>query len=122
MKMAQRFTPRWVICLGTPGSSRRAWRGMFDPSMRMERAWPRIQFPLSVRVAKHYTELGTDGYGRSDTRANLRRHFEVDRFHVAQAATAGLAADDKMTEKNVSRRSSFTRSMRRKRIRCTREA
>jgi pyruvate dehydrogenase E1 component len=28
--------------------------------------------------------LGTDGYGRSDTRANLRRHFEVDRFQVAK--------------------------------------
>jgi pyruvate dehydrogenase complex dehydrogenase (E1) component len=33
-----------------------------------------------------YSVLGTDGYGRSDTRANLRRHFEVDRFHVAHAA------------------------------------
>jgi pyruvate dehydrogenase E1 component len=49
----------------------------------------------------HYTVLGTDGYGRSDTRDNLRRHFEVDRFHVAQAAIAVLAADGKMTAKDV---------------------
>jgi pyruvate dehydrogenase E1 component len=30
--------------------------------------------------------LGTDGFGRSDTRANLRRFFEVDRYHIAVAA------------------------------------
>lgn len=51
----------------------------------------------------HYTVLGTDGFGRSDTRANLRRHFEVDRFHVAQAAIATLAAEGKMTAKDVAR-------------------
>ena len=30
--------------------------------------------------------LGTDGFGRSDYRATLRRFFEVDRHHVAVAA------------------------------------
>jgi pyruvate dehydrogenase E1 component len=43
-----------------------------------------------------YTVLGTDGYGRSDTRENLRRHFEVSRYYVAQAAVAALAAEGKM--------------------------
>ena len=38
-----------------------------------------------------YTVLGTDGFGRSDTRANLRRFFEVDRYYIAQAAIAALA-------------------------------
>jgi pyruvate dehydrogenase E1 component len=38
-----------------------------------------------------YVVLGTDGYGRSDTRAALRRFFEVDRAHVALAALEGLA-------------------------------
>ncbi len=37
-----------------------------------------------------YLVLGTDGYGRSDTRANLRRHFEVDRNQVAYTALYGL--------------------------------
>ncbi|HVI57902.1 MAG TPA: pyruvate dehydrogenase (acetyl-transferring), homodimeric type [Luteimonas sp.] len=62
-------------------------------------------YPEQIRafVPGHYTVLGTDGYGRSDTRDNLRRHFEVDRFHVAQAAIAALAADGKMTAKDVSR-------------------
>ena len=54
-------------------------------------------------VPMHYTVLGTDGFGRSDTRANLRRHFEVDRFHIAHAAIAALAAEGKMTGKDVTR-------------------
>jgi len=33
-----------------------------------------------------YRVLGTDGFGRSDSRANLRRHFEVDASYVAYAA------------------------------------
>ena len=36
------------------------------------------------------TILGTDGFGRSDTRAALRRFFEVDRHHIALAALAAL--------------------------------
>ncbi len=38
-----------------------------------------------------YLTLGTDGYGRSDTRAALRRHFDVDPVSVAAAAISGLA-------------------------------
>jgi pyruvate dehydrogenase E1 component len=50
-----------------------------------------------------YTVLGTDGYGRSDTRANLRSHFEVDRYWIAHAALAALAKDGKVNAKDVSR-------------------
>ncbi|MGY6274502.1 pyruvate dehydrogenase (acetyl-transferring), homodimeric type [Methylomonas sp. MgM2] len=42
-------------------------------------------------VKKPYTVLGTDGFGRSDTRANLRGFFEVDRYHVTVAALHALA-------------------------------
>ncbi len=38
-----------------------------------------------------FVPLGTDGYGRSDTRAALRRHFEVDAEHVVVATLHGLA-------------------------------
>jgi pyruvate dehydrogenase E1 component len=41
-------------------------------------------------IADAYTALGTDGFGRSDTRANLRRFFEVDRHAVAVAALHAL--------------------------------
>jgi pyruvate dehydrogenase E1 component len=37
--------------------------------------------------------LGTDGFGRSDYRRNLRSFFEVDRHYVAVAALHSLAAD-----------------------------
>ncbi|NNE38371.1 MAG: pyruvate dehydrogenase (acetyl-transferring), homodimeric type, partial [Gammaproteobacteria bacterium] len=40
---------------------------------------------------RNYVVLGTDGYGRSDTRAQLRKHFEVNRYYVAIAALKALA-------------------------------
>jgi len=40
-----------------------------------------------------YRVLGTDGFGRSDTRRKLRRHFEVDRYSTCVAALAALADD-----------------------------
>jgi pyruvate dehydrogenase E1 component len=39
---------------------------------------------------KNYVVLGTDGYGRSDTRAALRDFFEVDANHIAYAAVKAL--------------------------------
>lgn len=63
-----------------------------------------------------YTVLGTDGFGRSDTRANLRRFFEVDRYYIAHAAIAALAKDGKMTGKDVLGRLSSTRLILRRRI------
>ncbi len=54
-------------------------------------------------IPRTYTVLGTDGFGRSDTRANLRRHFEVDRHYIAHAAIDALAKDGKMTAKDAAR-------------------
>jgi pyruvate dehydrogenase E1 component len=42
-------------------------------------------------VPGRYVALGTDGYGRSDYRRNLRRHFEVDRHFIAVSALRSLA-------------------------------
>jgi pyruvate dehydrogenase E1 component len=42
-------------------------------------------------IKQSYTVLGTDGFGRSDTRENLRRFFEVNRYHVVVAALKSLA-------------------------------
>jgi pyruvate dehydrogenase E1 component len=51
--------------------------------------------PESVRAfvpeGRRYSTLGTDGFGRSDTRAALRRFFAVDADSIAQAALAALA-------------------------------
>ncbi|MCH9705782.1 MAG: pyruvate dehydrogenase (acetyl-transferring), homodimeric type [Proteobacteria bacterium] len=49
-------------------------------------------------VPARYVVLGTDGFGRSDTRWNLRRHFEVDSYHIAYAAIAALAEDKKCSK------------------------
>ena len=45
-------------------------------------------------VPRRYVALGTDGFGRSDTRAALRRFFEVDRQHIVLAALAALADEN----------------------------
>lgn len=42
-------------------------------------------------VSAPYTVLGTDGFGRSDSREKLRSHFEVDRYHVVVATLNTLA-------------------------------
>jgi pyruvate dehydrogenase E1 component len=44
-------------------------------------------------LSQQYVVLGTDGYGRSDTRERLRHFFEVDRYYVAIAALYALAQE-----------------------------
>jgi pyruvate dehydrogenase E1 component len=43
-------------------------------------------------VPRPWLSLGTDGYGRSDTQASLRRHFETDTAHIVVAVLSALAA------------------------------
>jgi pyruvate dehydrogenase E1 component len=52
------------------------------------RAWPQL---IASYVDAPFVALGTDGFGRSDTRSALRGHFEVDRHHIAIAALHALA-------------------------------
>ena len=52
-------------------------------------------------VSGRYVTLGTDGYGRSDSRAALRKHFEVDRNYITVAALKSLADDGKVDKKIV---------------------
>ncbi|HSH22614.1 MAG TPA: hypothetical protein VK975_00945, partial [Acidimicrobiales bacterium] len=40
-----------------------------------------------------FVPLGTDGFGRSDTRVALRRHFETDAGHLVVAVLSALAAE-----------------------------
>ena len=47
-------------------------------------------------VPGRYAVLGTDGFGRSDSRAELRRFFEVDRHYVVVATLNALANDGKI--------------------------
>ncbi|MDE0411594.1 MAG: pyruvate dehydrogenase (acetyl-transferring), homodimeric type, partial [Gammaproteobacteria bacterium] len=53
-------------------------------------------------VKSRYVVLGTDGFGRSDTRGRLRRFFEVDAEHIAVAALHALAEEGALEHKQVS--------------------
>ncbi|MGE0808906.1 MAG: pyruvate dehydrogenase (acetyl-transferring), homodimeric type [Burkholderiaceae bacterium] len=50
---------------------------------------------------RSYRVLGTDGFGRSDFRAKLREHFEVDRHFVTVAALKSLADEGALPAKKV---------------------
>ena len=50
-------------------------------------------------VPGSYYALGTDGFGRSDTRENLRHYFEVDRYYIVLTAIRALAIDGKLDMK-----------------------
>ena len=52
-------------------------------------------------VPRHYTVLGTDGFGRSDTREKLRHFFEVDRYWITLAALSALVEDGQMKKEKV---------------------
>jgi pyruvate dehydrogenase E1 component len=62
------------------------------------RAYPEL---IAAHVAAPFTALGTDGFGRSDTRAKLRRFFEVDRQHVVVAALSSLARERRLAPEVV---------------------
>jgi pyruvate dehydrogenase E1 component len=57
------------------------------------RAVPQL---IASYVDDRYTVLGTDGFGRSDTRAALRSFFEVDRHHIVLGAVTALIAEGKV--------------------------
>ena len=52
-------------------------------------------------VPRRYVVLGTDGFGRSDTREKLRQFFEVDRHYIAVAALKALADDGEIAAAKV---------------------
>jgi len=51
---------------------------------------------IAPYVPGPYYALGTDGFGRSDTRENLRHFFEVDRYYIVLTAIRALALDGKL--------------------------
>ena len=58
---------------------------------------------IRAYVPAAYTVLGTDGFGRSDSRENLRRFFEVDRYFVVVATLKALADEGIINAKQVSK-------------------
>ncbi len=56
---------------------------------------------IRAYVEEPYTVLGTDGFGRSDSRVKLRRFFEVDAHHIAAAAMVALYREKVVTKKDL---------------------
>ena len=54
-------------------------------------------------TGRPFVPLGTDGFGRSDTRENLRRHFEVDAEHVVATALWALQQQGAMKPEEVAK-------------------
>jgi pyruvate dehydrogenase E1 component len=51
---------------------------------------------VSNFIPNHFVSLGTDGYGRSDSREALRSFFEVDRYYIVIAALKALSDQNKI--------------------------
>src|SRR5262249_34930088 len=56
---------------------------------------------LSPWIGTRLVTLGTDGFGRSDNRAYLRRHLEINAESIAAAALSRLARDGKFEVKRA---------------------
>ena len=52
-------------------------------------------------VKNSFYSLGTDGFGRSDTRKNLRKFFEVDKEHIVTYALSVLSNEQLISSKPV---------------------
>ena len=60
-----------------------------------------VQDQIRPWVEQGFTSLGTDGFGLSDTRGALRRHFKVDAESITVATLAQLASEGKISNKVV---------------------
>ena len=73
-------------------------KGVFVAASDYMKAMPEM---IARWVPGGLTPLGTDGFGRSESREALRRHFEIDAEHVAFATISTLARDGKLDKKTV---------------------
>jgi pyruvate dehydrogenase E1 component len=64
------------------------------------RAYPQL---IASYVDGRFIALGTDGFGRSDTRATLRRFFEVDRQYIVLAALQALVEEKSLPREVLAR-------------------
>jgi pyruvate dehydrogenase E1 component len=75
--------------------------GKSDPTIAATDYLKNYAEQLRSYVPGAYRVLGTDGFGRSDTRAQLRKHFEVDRYYITLAALKSLADEGEIPTADV---------------------
>jgi len=98
-------------CLGDGG----------DPVVAVSDYTRALPYSISRWVPGDLVALGTDGFGRSDSRVALRGHFEVDSRHVVVAASAPSRGPVGSRWSRWSRGCAVSESIRRRSIPCTRD-
>ena len=100
-------TERWNLM--HPGDEprttyvRQALEGSVGPYIAATDYMKTVADQIRAWVPGRYVVLGTDGFGRSDSRAELRRFFEVDRYYVVVAALKALADEGKVPKAAVTK-------------------
>ena len=56
---------------------------------------------IAAWMPQGFEVLGTDGYGLSESRPTLRKHFEVDSYSIAKTALLGLGREEHLSAKQV---------------------
>jgi pyruvate dehydrogenase E1 component len=89
-----------------PGDKKSAYitkklRGQDGPVIAVSDFMRSVQDQISPWVEQDFYSLGTDGFGLSDTRGALRRHFKVDAESIAVAALSRLAEAGEIKSKVV---------------------
>ena len=77
---------------------RRGWSFSCQPPPDATEVWSTRPGKVSV-ANKSFYSLGTDGFGRSDTRKNLRKFFEVDKEHLVAYSLSVLAKEQLIASK-----------------------
>jgi pyruvate dehydrogenase E1 component len=83
--------------------ARQALEGSAGPYIAATDYMKTVADQIRAWVPGRYVVLGTDGFGRSDSRAELRRFFEVDRYYVVVAALKALADEGKIAKAAVTK-------------------
>ncbi|MBL8897541.1 MAG: pyruvate dehydrogenase (acetyl-transferring), homodimeric type [Planctomycetes bacterium] len=79
----------------------RALEGVSGPFLAASDYMKTLADQIARWIPGRFVPLGTDGFGMSDTREALRRHFEVDAASIAYAALDALRAEGKLDAKTV---------------------
>ena len=56
---------------------------------------------IATFLPNKFISLGTDGFGRSDTRSQLRKFFEVNRYYIVVASLKALAEEGKLSTDKI---------------------
>ncbi|MEZ6186202.1 MAG: pyruvate dehydrogenase (acetyl-transferring), homodimeric type [Planctomycetota bacterium] len=84
-----------------PSYLERCLEGLAGPFVAASDYVQHVPAQIAPWVPGHLHVLGTDGFGRSDTRAALRRHFEIDAEHVAVTTLSALARQGELDSQVV---------------------